>query len=168
MLVSHKRTNSLAEITSIKAGPVIDGNKVFAVGYNSVLAAIDLRTGARIWEREMGSTGQPWISGDYLYVLTNDFDLLAINKQNGKIVWNTEIPKGDNRDAKNGAFGSGPILVDNRLLIATSNGYIFSVSPYTGEILSYVSTDEGIELSPIVAEGITVFATNDAEMIAYR
>lgn len=168
LLISHKRTNSLAEITSIKASPVIDGDKVFAIGYNSVLTAIDLRTGARIWEREMGGTNQPWISGDYLYVLTNDFDLLAINKQNGKIIWNTGIPKGDDSDIKNGVFGSGPILVDNRLLIATSNGYIFSVSPYTGEILSYVAADEGIELSPIVADGITVFATNDAEMIAYR
>lgn len=168
LLVSHKRTNSLAEITAIKANPVIDGNKVFAVGYNSVLTAIDLRTGARIWEREMGSTNQPWVAGDYLYVLTNDFDLLALNKENGKIIWNTAIPKGTDSDEKNGVFGSGPLLADNRLIVTTSNGYIFAVSPYSGEILSYVSVDEGVELSPIMAEGITLFTTNDAEMIAYQ
>lgn len=168
LLVSHKRTNSLSQITAIKANPVIDGDKVFAVGYNSVLTAIDLRSGARIWEREMGSTNQPWIAGDYIYVLTNNFDLLALNKQNGKIIWNTAIPRGDDNDVKNGVFGSGPLLADNRLIVTTSNGYIFSVSPYSGEILSYVSADKGIELSPIMADGITIFTTNDAEMVAYK
>lgn len=167
-LVSHKRTNSLAEINAIKANPIIDGDKVFAVGYNSVLTAIDLRTGTRIWEREMGSSNQPWIAGDYLYVLTNDFELIALNKNNGKIIWNTSIPKGDSNDEKNGVFAKGPLLTDNRLIITTSNGYIFAVSPYTGEILSYVEADEGIELPPVMANGITIFATNDAEMIAYK
>ncbi len=168
MLVSHKRTNSLAAISAIKANPVIDGDKVFAIGYNSVLTAIDLRTGARIWEREMGGTNQPWVAGDYLYVLTNDFDLIALNKQNGKIVWNTAIPKGDDYDEKNGVFASGPILADNRLIVTSSNGYIFAVSPYTGEILSYVSADEGIELPPVMAAGTTLFTTNDAEILAYK
>ena len=167
-LVSHKRTNSLAEINTIKANPVIDGGKVFAVGYNSVLVAIDLRTGNRIWEREMGSTNQPWVAGDYLYVLTNNFELVALNKNNGKIVWNTIIPKGNSGDEKNGVFAKGPLLTDNRLIVTSSNGYVYAISPYTGEILNYVEADEGIELSPIIANGITVFATNDAEMIAYK
>lgn len=168
LLVSHKRTNSLAQISAIKANPVIDGGKVFAIGYNSVLTAIDLRTGSRIWERETGGTNQPWVAGNYLYVLTNDFDLLALDKNDGKIIWNTTIPKGDDSDAKNGVFGSGPVLVSDRLLVATSNGYIFSVSPYTGEILGYVSADEGIELAPIVVDGMAIFTTNDAELIAYK
>lgn len=168
LLISHKRTNSLAQISAIKANPVIDGGKVFAIGYNSVLTAIDLRTGSRIWERETGGTNQPWVAGNYLYVLTNDFDLLALDKNDGKIIWNTAIPKGDDSDAKNGVFGSGPVLVSDRLLVATSNGYIFSVSPYTGEILGYVSADEGIELAPIVVDGMAIFTTNDAELIAYK
>ena len=168
MLVSHRRNNSLSTIDTIKANPVIDGDKVFAVGYNSLLAAIELRTGTRIWEIELGSTNQPLVAGNYLYVLTNNFELLAINKHNGKIIWNTSIPKGDDNDNKNGIFAAGPILVDNRLLVTTSNGYIFAVSPYTGEIISYVSTDEGIELPPIVADGTTIFTTNEAEMLAYK
>lgn len=168
ILSSKKRTNSLAAIETIKANPIIEGDVVYAVGYNSVLTAIDIRTGSRIWERELGSTNQPWIAGNYLYVLTNDFELLAMDKNNGKIIWNTSIPKGDDGDNKNGVFASGPLLTDNRLLVTTSNGYIFSISPYTGRIIGYVSTDEGIELSPIMAKGIGIFVNNDAEMIAYK
>ena len=168
MLVSKRRTNSLSDITAIKANPVIDGNKVFAVGYNSVLTALDLRTGERIWEREMGSNNQPWVAGDYLFVLTNNFELLALNKQNGRIIWNTTIPYGEEDDDKSGVFASGPVLAGNRLLVATSNGYLFAVSPYTGEIISYVSTSDGVELSPIVADKTTIFATNDADLLAYE
>lgn len=168
MLVSKKRTNSLAEITAIKANPVIDGDKVFAVGYNSVLAAIDLRTGSRIWEREMGSTNQPWVAGEYVFVLTNDFNLLALNKNNGKIVWNTAIPTGEDLNEKSGVFGSGPVLASNRLIVATSNGYIFAVSPYNGEIISYVSASDDIAQSPVIADGVAVFTTSDADITAYK
>ncbi len=168
MLVSHRRNNSLSDITAIKANPVIDGGIVFAVGYNSVLAAIDLRTGDRLWERELGSTNQPWVAGNYLFVLTNDFELVAFDKRNGKIVWTTPLPKGDEDDSLNGVFAKGPILADNRLLVTTSNGYIYSVSPYNGAVLNYISADDGIELPPVMADGVAIFATLDADMTAYK
>ena len=168
LLISPKRTNSLSDITAIKANPVIDGNKVFAVGYNSVLAAIDLRTGSRLWEREMGSTNQPWIAGEYIFVLTNDFDLIALDKNNGKIVWNTPLPTGEDMEEKSGVYGNGPVLASDRLIVATSNGYIFSVSPYTGKILGYISADEGISHSPVMANGTVIFTTADADIAAYK
>lgn len=168
MLISKKRTNALANITAIKANPVIDGDKVFAVGYNSILTAIDLRSGARIWEREIGSSNQPWVAGNYIFVLSNDFELLALDKNNGKIIWNTTIPTGEDLENRDGIFGTGPILASNRLLVATSNGYVFAVSPYTGEILSYVSVDEGVELPPIMVDGIMLLTTRDAEIVAYQ
>ncbi len=168
MLISKRKTNSLANITAIRANPVIDGNKVFAVGYNSILAAIDLRTGNRLWERELGSNNQPWISGNYLYVLTNDFNLLALNKETGKIIWNTTIPTGEDLEDRDGIFGTGPLLASNRLLVAMSNGYVFSVSPYTGEIMGYVSVDDGVELPPIMANKVLLLTTRDADIIAYK
>lgn len=168
LLVSRQRTNSLANIAAIKANPVIDGDRVYAVGYNSVLTAIDLRSGARVWEREMGSNNQPWIAGEYLYVLTNNFDLLCLQKSSGKIIWNTNIPTGKDISEKTGVFGSGPLLASNRLIVATSNGYIFSVSPYTGEILSYISTSDGVDLSPVMADNLTVLTTSDADLLAYQ
>ncbi len=167
-LISKKRTNALAGITAFKANPVIDGDKVFAVGHDSILAAIDLRTGRRLWEREIGSNNQPWISGNYLYVLTNDFDLIALNKNNGKIIWNTTLPTGEDLENRDGIFGTGPLLSSDRLLVATSNGYVFAVSPYTGDVISYISVDEGVELSPVMADGTLILTTKDADIIAYQ
>ena len=67
ILVSRKRTNSPANINAIKANPVIDGATVYAIGNNNILVAIDLRSGARIWEREIGGINQPWIAGKFMF-----------------------------------------------------------------------------------------------------
>ena len=167
-LISKRRTNSLANITAVKASPVIDGERVFAIGHNNVLAAYDLRSGGRIWEKEIGSSNQPWVAGKYIFVLSNQFDLICLEKDSGKIVWNTNIPTGDDPEERLGVFASGPLLASNRLLVATSNGYIFSVSPYTGKILSYVSLSDGVELAPVLADEVIVFTTNDADLEAYK
>ena len=92
MLISPKRTNSLAEITAIKANPIIDGDKVFAAGHSDVLMAIDLRTGRKIWEREISTSNQPWIAGQFMYVLSDDFELIALQKNTGKVVLNKKLP----------------------------------------------------------------------------
>ena len=165
---AHARTNSLANINSIKANPVIDGGTVYAVGHNDILVAIDVRTGTRIWERDIGSTNQPWVAGRMLFVLSNTNDLVALEAESGKIVWSTKIPLGTASDDKAGVFLSGPVLADNRLLVATSSGYAFAVSPYTGRIMSFVTLDDGVEISPVVADGITILTTNDADLIAYK
>lgn len=168
LLVSHKRTNTLANINGIKANPVIDGGVVYAVGHSNIMTAIDLRTGNRIWEKEIGGLNQPWIAGKYLYVLTNDFNLAAIEKESGKIIWNTTVPVSIDEDNRAGLFARGPILTNNRLIVSTSNGYVFAISPYDGKIIGYITLSDGVEISPIVADGITIFTTNDADIVAYK
>lgn len=166
-LASSDSTESLADITAVKANPVIDGDKVFAVGYNAPLVAIDIRTGAKVWQREIAASSQPWTAGKFLFILTNDGDLAAIDKQNGKIVWTTIIPyaKGDDRI---GVFTSGPLLANDALLVASSNGKLFSVSPYNGRIMGIADIEEGVETAPIMVDETLILTTKDAEMKAYK
>jgi len=167
-LYSSKKSTPLASINSIKANPVIAGNVVFAAGNNGLLTAIDVRTGNRIWQRDLTVTNQPWVAGDYLFAVAENADLVAIEAKSGRILWSTKVPLGAEDDDKSGAFISGPILTDNRLLVTTSTGYAFAVSPYTGKIMSYVNLETPIETSPIVADGITIITTNNAKMYAYK
>lgn len=168
ILASRKRTNSLANINAIKANPVIDGDRVYAMGNNNIMAAIDIRSGSRIWEREIGSTNQPWVAGKFMFVLNNDYDLFAIETASGKIVWNTKIPVGKTKEDRIGVTLSGPVLTNNRLLVATSNGYSFAVSPYTGKILGFITLDDGVQVPPIVVDGVAIMATKDADLVTYK
>lgn len=168
LLVSRKRVNSLSSINTIKANPVIDGNVVYAAGNNNVLMAIDMRTGIPVWEREISSVNQPWVAGNYLYVLSNDADLVALDKRNGKIIWTTKIPFGRDLSDKSGVFVSGPVLTGYRLIVATSNGYAFAISPISGKILGFIDLDDGVSLPPVVAYDTVLFTTNDADLAAYK
>ena len=138
-LVSSASTESMADITAVKANPIIDEDKVFAIGYNAPLVAIDIRTGAKIWQKEIAASSQPWLAGRFLFVLTTDGDLVAINKDDGKIVWNTIIPYA-NGDNKIGVFTSGPLLANDALLVASSIGKLFSISPYNPlNVFAYIN-----------------------------
>lgn len=166
-VISSSSTESISDITAIKANPIIDDNVAYIVGYNGPLVAIDIRTGAKIWQREISSSSQPWLAGNFLFVLTEDSDLVAINKQDGKIVWTTIIPFADD-DEKSGVFTSGPILANDALLITSSNGKLFSVSPYNGRIMGVADIEEGVEVSPIMVNETLLLTTNKAEITAYK
>lgn len=167
-LYSSRKSTPLATINTIRANPVIAGNAVFAAGQSNLLTAIDIRTGNRVWQKDLTLTDQPWVSGNYLFAVANNSDLIAMENATGRILWSTKIPLGAEDDDKRGAFISGPILIDNRLLVTTSTGYAFAVSPYTGKIMSYVDLKTPMETAPIVADGIVLLTTSDAEVYAYK
>lgn len=167
-LYSNRKSTPLATINTIRANPVIAGNAVFAAGQSNLLTAIDIRTGNRIWQRELTLSDQPWVSGNYMFAVANNSDLIALENATGRIIWSTKVPLGSEKDDKAGAFISGPVLTDNRLLVTTSTGYAFAVSPYTGKIMSYVNLETPIESSPVVADGILLLTTNDAEVYSYK
>ena len=167
-LYSSRKSTPLAAINTIRANPVIAGNVVFAAGQSNLLVAIDVRTGNRLWQRDLTLNNQPWVSGNYLFAIANNSDLIAVETETGRIVWSTKIPLGSDDDDKSGAFISGPVLTDNRLLVTTSTGYAFAVSPYTGKIMSYVDLETPIEAAPVVADGILLLTTSDAEIYAYK
>ena len=167
-LFSSRKSTPLATINTIKANPVIAGNTVFVAGQSNLLTAIDLRTGMRMWQRDLTVTNQPWISGDYLFAVANNSDLVAIENSTGRILWSTKIPLGGEDDDLLGASLSGPILTDDRLLVTTSTGYAFAVSPYTGKIMNYINLETPIESSPVTADGVILLTTSDAEVYAYK
>ena len=166
-VVGGYRSNTLSEINTIRANPVIGDDVVFVAG-NNLVVALDLRSGQRIWEREFGSNNQPWLAGKVLYVLTDISHLLAIDTESGKIIWDTKVPAGENVSDAVGVSYAGPVLTNNRILVTTSNGYAFYISPYTGEIMGFLKVDAGASIAPIVANGQVIITTTDAELLAYQ
>ena len=54
---------SLADLSAITGLPVIDGERVFAIGLGGLIVALDLRSGRRLWEREVAGSQGPWGGG---------------------------------------------------------------------------------------------------------
>ncbi len=163
------RTTALNALTDIDASPVIDRGRVFAIGHGGRMAALELSTGQRVWERNFAGVNQPWVAGDFIYVVTLDGELICVTRGEGKIKWIYQLPRFKKPKAKSGAFvWSGPVLASDRLLVAGSNRTLVSVSPYTGKPISSVKLTGAAYLPPIVAGKMVFILTDDGKLTAYR
>jgi outer membrane protein assembly factor BamB len=168
-LASLRKTDELGSISHIRASPVIDRDRVYALSYGGMMAAIDLRSGRRLWDASIGGLERPWVAGDNVYVVTVDRDLIALERDSGRIYWATRLPSyGNPSKRKNPIFWSGPILVSDRLVVTGSNGEVLAVSPYTGELLGKIEMPDDVTVPPIVANGTLYFLNKDADLLAYR
>jgi len=168
-LSNARRIRGSITLAAIRGRPVIDRGLVFAISNSGLLAAINLRTGRRLWERNIGGVESPWIAGDYLFVLSNEFELIALNRRNGQVHWVTALPQWEDPKDKEGRINwIGPILASDRLILTNSIGEAYSISPYSGKILGKVGMPDGVNISPIIAQNTIYFLTDDAKLVAFR
>ncbi len=162
--------NTLANIASITALPVVQGDHVFAVGLGGLLVAIEIHAGRRIWEREVASGQTPWLAGEWLFVVSEDAEAAAVNAHDGTVAWVTDLPHYMNpKKQRDPISWIGPTLVSDRLIVAGSNGQLLSLSPYTGKILGQETLKKtAVAVPPVVAAGTVYLVTNDGALRAMR
>ena len=168
-LITSRRTDAVSSLSGIRGRPVIDRGRVIAISNSGLMVAIDLRTGRRIWDREVAGLESPWVVGDYIFVLTTDSELACISRDDGQIYWVRGLPRyEDPEDREDPIIWTGPLLAGDRLIVAGSNGEALAVSPYSGRILGVVKMPDGVTVAPVVADGSVYFLADDAELVAYR
>ena len=168
-LASINRTHGIASLSDIAARPIIDRGRVYVIGHADLIAAIDLRTGKRLWDREIGGIQSPWIAGDFLFVITNSNEIVAMDTKTGNLVWVTQLQAWEDPiKKKNRIVWVGPVLASNRLIIGSSTGILASLSPYTGEILGQEDIGDAIPVPPVIANNGLYFLTDEAEILAYK
>ena len=99
-LAANRSVNAVAALADIRGRPVIDRGKVFAVSHSGRMAAIDLRSGERVWEQEIASSHSPWIVGDYVFVLANDNEVVCLTHDEGKVRWVRELRRYRGREGE--------------------------------------------------------------------
>ncbi len=159
----------LSTLADISGRPVIDRGLVFANSHAGRLVAIDIRTGERVWTIDVGGTQRPWVVGDYVYVITDDAKVMCVRRADGRVRWIHQLDAFRNPDARTGPISwSGPVLVSDRLVAVSSEGYAVSISPYTGEVLGQIDIPDKAFIAPIVADNTVYILTDDARLTALR
>ncbi len=163
------RMTPLSTLADIDGNPVIDRGMVFAVSHAGRMVAIDLRTGERLWERNLGSVHTPWVAGDFIYAVTMDNEVVCLTRREGHVQWVTQLQRyKDQKDRKGRVFWGGPVLAGDRLVVTSTNGYALSLSPYNGHILSGIKLSDKAFLAPIVANETLYVLTDDGDVTAYK
>ncbi|MDJ0610675.1 MAG: PQQ-binding-like beta-propeller repeat protein [Kiloniellales bacterium] len=168
-LSAVNRIDPVADLGQIRGLPVIDRGVVLAISHSGRMVAIELRRGARAWEAELGGVQMPWVAGNFIYLVTNETQVVCILRRNGGIRWVQALPRFEDEEDKEGPIQwFGPVLAGNRLVLAGSNREVVWLSPYTGEILERGSLPSSPVVTPVVAQRTLYFLTEGAQLIAMR
>ena len=129
-----------------------------------------MRTGDKIWKKEIGSLQNMLLAGNYLFVISNKNILYAIDKYEGNIAWNIDIKPHLYNDEVLSAeiYASQPIMVNGDILLSFSNGKVFKIDASKGIIKSKINLDLGLSNGLLVAEDKIISVTDDADIIVYK
>jgi len=160
---------SLSELNDIAGRPVIDGDRVFAISHSGRFVSIDLRTGERVWTREVPGVQTPWVSGDYIFLVTTDQEVVGMSRRDGRIHWLTKLDRWeDPEDHTHPIEWSGPVLAGDQLLLVSTTGECVKISPTTGKVLGQFDLSGKTLIAPIVADGIVYILTDGGTLEALR
>lgn len=168
-LAGASSADAVSALADIRGRPVIDRGRVFAASHSGRMVSINLRTGERNWEQDIGSSHGPWVAGDYVYVLSTDNELVCLTRNDGKVRWVQRLPSYQDEKAKEDPIRwVGPVLGGDRLIMLSSDGWALSVSPYTGQPLGREEMPAGAFVDPVIANNTLFVLTDTAELSAYR
>jgi outer membrane protein assembly factor BamB len=168
-LTTVGRYTPLSAINDIAGRPAIEEGVVYAASHSGVLAAIDARSGARIWEATFGSRLGPVIGGEFLFVVGTGGKVACFNKIDGKLVWVRELPEFRNPEQKkNRIVWTGPLIASNRLVITSSEGDVIALSPQNGETVAELDVGQAVYIEPIAASGKIFVLGDKGTLIAIR
>ncbi|ANP44803.1 PQQ-like beta-propeller repeat protein [Candidatus Viadribacter manganicus] len=160
------RVNSLSAINDIAGRPVIDGGAAYAASHSGLLAAIDLRSGQRIWARTFASTQTPWVAADVLYAVSVDGELAAFDRRTGNVFWVQQLRRYRNEGERKGRVAwTGPIMIGGRLVLANSEGEVVAVSPANGQTLASTDVGQPVFIPPIAANDQIYIVTDEARLV---
>jgi outer membrane protein assembly factor BamB len=169
-LGSARLRSAMTDFTAIRGAPVISGGLVYAIGMGGLAVAIDLPTGRRVWERQITGEDTPCVAGDWVFVVSVEQEMIALNARDGRVAWVTALPRWDDPEKhKDSLTWYGPVLAGDRLVVAGTSEEALAVSPYTGAILGRQSlSGVASPVAPIVADGTLLVVSDDARLMALR
>lgn len=164
-LSNLRAAGGLASLSDIKALPVIDKGLVIAISFSGRIVAIDERSGNRVWQREFGGSQTPWVTGNYVFVLSDDNELVALSRDTGVIHWVTQLDK-IRKDEK--IRWNGPVMAGGRLLLASTDERLIEVTPETGEIKAQTRIGSAVTIAPVVADKTLYILGENGTLQAFR
>ncbi|MEO1252454.1 MAG: PQQ-binding-like beta-propeller repeat protein [Pseudomonadota bacterium] len=168
-LAQTARLTALATLNDIAGSPVIDRGLIYVSSHGGSFAAIDIRSGQRVWETAITSLQTPWVAGDFIFLVSVDGELICVSRNDGAIVWVSELRRYKNEKKKKGRVTwAGPVLAGGNLILVSNLGELAKVDPTTGEIREMADIDEPSVISPVVADETVFILSEKGRLLALR
>jgi outer membrane protein assembly factor BamB len=159
----------LSQLNAIVGRPVIDRDRVYVTSHGGRTAAIDLRSGQRVWTADVGSIETPWAMGDYVLIMSLDAELVSLSRDQGRVRWIAKLPAYENEEKRSGRIRwAGPVLASGKIILASSDGRLVEVDPTNGELGDFIAIEEPVSMPPVIADGILYVLSDEGTLIARK
>ena len=168
-LASAGGRGAIAQLSAIRGMPAIHEGRAFAVSLGNTAVADDLRSGRRLWSRDITSAESPWVAGNYVFFVTQDARVAAVSADAGRVAWITQLDAYTDPDKmKHPILWRGAVMAAGRLLVAGEHGKAAWLDPVNGKVVGEMELENGAAVTPVVAGGTLYVVTVDGSITPYR
>tara|TARA_R110000868_G_scaffold235421_3_gene489371 strand:- start:4260 stop:5435 length:1176 start_codon:yes stop_codon:yes gene_type:complete len=157
--------SSLQRMVDINSSPLVYKDILYAVSYQGNLVAIDLDTGAKLWQKPLSSNVDMAILKNNLYVTKSDGSITALDRRDGKTLWNNNDLLARSVSAPEAIESiSGPNIV-----VGDYAGYLHLLDGNTGKIIGRTHIGKsGVRVAPNTYSGIVYALSNEGNFSAMQ
>lgn len=165
-VIRSTRTLAISGMTDVAASPVIHEGVVYATGVSGRTIAVALSNGERLWEQNIGSASTPAVSGDALFIVDLEENVVAMNRRTGEVFWRTALPV--ERRRRFVSVWTGPTLAGSILWNVSNDERLVGVEPATGSIVVDRQLQDSAYIKPVAAGGQLLILSGDGTLSAYQ
>ena len=152
--------SEIERIVDIDGSMAVQSNELYVASYQGRLAAIDTRSGRRLWQRNVSSVSGVGVGFGNVYVADDDGTVSAFLRNGQGVRWQN-IDLGF-RDL------SRPTPVSSYVAVVDFEGYLHLLSQVDGEIVGRTKVDSSGARADMLTRGNRLFVfTNDGALRAY-
>ena len=152
--------SEIERIVDIDGSMALQGSELYVASYQGRLAAIDTRSGRRLWQRNVSSVSGVGVGFGNVYVADDDGTVSAFLRNGQGVRWqNIELGF---REL------SRPTPVNSYVAVVDFEGYLHLLSQVDGEIVGRTKVDSSGARADMIARGNRLFVyANDGALKAY-
>ena len=139
----------IERLIDIDAEPKIFGENLYLAAYRGNVAALDMRGGNLLWNREVSSYAGLDVDERQVYISDDADAVLALDRRTGGTLW---------RQAElTGRRLSAPVATRDHVVVGDFEGYLHWLSKDSGKIVGRIRAAGKAIVAPPFAAGDTVF-----------
>ncbi len=170
-VAGQRRGVAYGNFSDVTGDPVIENGVIYTANLGGRTVAMKASSGERLWTAQEGAMGPVWPSGDSVFSISDQNELLRLDRETGLRIWGVRLPyytarKLTKRDEITAHYG--PILAGGRLIVASGDGSLRSFDPDTGASLGEVALKGGAASSPAIVNETLYVVTRKGQLAAFR
>ena len=153
-------TSEIERIVDIDGSMAVQGGELYVASYQGRVVAIDIRSGRRLWQRNVSSVSGVGVGFGNVYVADDDGTVSAFLRNGQGVRWqNIELGF---REL------SRPTPVNSYVAVVDFEGYLHLLSQVDGTIVGRTKVDSSGARADMIASGSRLFIySNDGKLKAY-